>query len=74
MSIPGGCADDGKRAADAVNDVAETDVVTYVAVSMSIFFLLVDVEDRACESCPPAAGQGSECVNIRKNSNTRTTG
>jgi hypothetical protein len=38
MPIPGGCADDGKRAADAVDDVAEIDVVTYVVVSMSIFF------------------------------------
>jgi hypothetical protein len=55
MPIPGGraaggWADDGKRAGEAVDDVAEIDGVATV----SKFLLLIDVEDRACANSRPA--------------------
>jgi hypothetical protein len=45
-----GCADEGKRAGDAVDDVAEIDAV----VPMSIFLLLIGVKDGACADRRPA--------------------
>jgi hypothetical protein len=59
MPIPGntaagGCAENGKRASDAVADVAEIDGVAIV----SKFLLLIDIEDHACANSRPASLAG----------------